>query len=270
MKKYFFLITTATALLLSCTATRTSTSGLKTNGNEHLVMAVAWYQHSAEATALCYQAFNIARFRLDQALANGGYSKLPAVVVDIDETMLDNSPYETRVINHTDNSNGWYGWTNEAIAKPVPGALEFALYSQSRNVPIFYITNRDDNERKSTLANLAKAGFPFANEEHLLTKQDLSYTTGNTSSKAGRRAKVSENHEIVLLIGDNLNDFSELFEDRSTNDGKNAVSKNQQQFGEKFILLPNPMYGAWEKPLYQYNEKLTDTEKAEWLRKSLR
>jgi 5'-nucleotidase (lipoprotein e(P4) family) len=92
---------------------------------------------------------------------------------------------------------------------------------------------------------------------------------GNTSSKTGRRTKVAENHEIILLIGDNLNDFSDVFEDRSTNNGKDAVAINQLQFGQKFIILPNPMYGAWEKPLLNYKDGLNDEEKTQLLKAKL-
>jgi 5'-nucleotidase (lipoprotein e(P4) family) len=85
----------------------------------------------------------------------------------------------------------------------------------------------------------------------------------------GRRAKVAENHKIILLIGDNLNDFSELFENRSSNNGKKAVEENRELFGLKFIVLPNPMYGAWEKPLYDYRNGLSDEEKTKMLKEKL-
>ncbi len=233
-------------------------------------MSVAWYQHSAEMAALYYQGFNIAQQRLNEAINANKHTKPLAVVVDIDETMLDNSPFEAMLITNADDLKGWYNWTAKATAKALPGSLAFAKYAQSNDVEIFFVTNRDDSERAVTLKNLAEAGFPYATEDHLLTKSDLSYSTGNTSSKVGRRAKVSENHEIVLLIGDNLNDFSGEFEDRSVNNGKEAVLKNHEQFGQKFIVLPNPMYGAWEKPLYNYRDGLGDEEKTKLLKSKLR
>jgi 5'-nucleotidase (lipoprotein e(P4) family) len=104
----------------------------------------------------------------------------------------------------------------------------------------------------------------------LLTKSDLSYSSGNTSSKTGRRAKVAENHSIILLIGDNLNDFSEIFEDRNADNAKDAVQKNQELFGQKFIILPNPMYGAWEKPVYDYKEGISDADKTLLLKSKLK
>jgi 5'-nucleotidase (lipoprotein e(P4) family) len=234
-----------------------------------LLVAVSWYQHAAEMEAIYYQGFNIAKMRLDEAIKEKSSSKPLAVVVDIDETMLNNSPFETSLLNQTYKLSDWYKWTSQASAKALPGALEFAKYAQSQNVEIYYVTNRDDNERVVTLKNLEDVGFPFADEKHLMTKSDLSESTGNTSTKEGRRNKVAENYEITLLIGDNLNDFSQIFEDRSKNDGKEAVEKNKEQFGKKFIILPNPMYGAWEKPLYDYKDNLNDSQKTILLKSKL-
>jgi 5'-nucleotidase (lipoprotein e(P4) family) len=252
---------------MSCSSTQKVT--VATGNQDKLLMAVSWFQHSAEMTALYYQGFNIARQRLDVAVDTNLSGRTLAVVVDIDETMLDNSPFETTLIKNADSQKGWSDWTSKASARALPGALEFAKYAQSRQVHIFYVTNRDDNERDVTIRNLQMEGFPYATQDHLLTRSDLSYTAGNTSSKTGRRTKVAENHEIILLIGDNLNDFSDVFEDRSINNGKDAVVKNQSQFGNRFIILPNPMYGAWEKPLYDYKEGLNDAEKTLLLKSKL-
>ena len=258
-----------TLLLVSCGTSKKTSNSAKIP-DDKLVLAVAWYQHSAEMAALYYQGFNIASQRLVEAVALNKAGKSLAVIVYIDETMLDNSPFETALMNNANFSEGWNDWTNKAEAKALPGALEFANYAKSKKVDVFYITNRNDSERKPTLLNLQKVGFPFSTDDHLLTRSDPSASTGNTSSKAGRRAKVAEKHEIILLIGDNLNDFSEMFEDRKTNGGKLAVDRNREDFGRKFIVLPNPMYGAWEKPLYDYREGLSEKEKTQLLRGKLK
>jgi len=268
MRLIVFSAILSSSLLISCSPTQKTTVA-KGNSQDKLLMAVSWYQHSAEMTALYYQGFNIARERLDEAIAAKKSGKPLAVVVDIDETMLDNSPFETAVIIADNTSPDWYNWTSKASAKALPGALDFAKYAQSRNVEIYYITNRDSSERAPTLKNLMSEGFPYAVADHLFTRNDLSFSNGNTSSKKGRRAKVAENHDIVLLIGDNLNDFSEIFEDRSSNNGKDAVAANREQFGNKFIILPNPMYGAWEKPLYNYQDKISEEQKTLLLKDKL-
>jgi len=238
--------------------------------SDRMIVALSWYQNAAEMNALYHQGFNIATERLDEHLAAGGFDKPAAVVVDIDETMLDNSPFETRIVKGTAAPGSWETWTDEANAKALPGALEFALYAESRGVEIFYITNRDDRDRTATLMNLKREGFPFATEKYLLTRSDTAFSTGSTSSKMARRARVSETHEILLLIGDNLNDFSEAFEDRSNNYGKDAVEKRKSEFGRKFIILPNPIYGAWEKPLIDNNKHLDEYGKTKLMKSKLK
>ena len=256
-------------VLISCCPNKRD-KVVSTNKEDKLLMAVSWYQQSGEMNALYYQGFNIARQRLDEAVAQKKHAKPLAVVVDIDETMLDNSPFEVALIHNANFKQGWYDWTAKASAKALPGSREFTKYAESKHVEVFYITNRDDKERIPTLQNLQKVGFSYATDDHLLTKSDLSITTGNTSSKEGRRGKVAENHEIILLIGDNLNDFSNVFEDRKQNGGKEAVEKNQSQFGQKFIILPNPIYGAWEKPLYNYIDTLSSERKTKLLKEKLK
>ena len=269
MRSNCFILLISAFLLTSCHTTSKveSPSG---KSQDKLLMAVSWYQNSGEMMALYYQGFNIARQRIDEAVTAESSAKPLAVVVDIDETMLDNSPFETILMNSADFQKGWYDWTSKASAKATPGALEFARYAQSKNVEIYYITNRDDKEREATLKNLQFLGFPFADNNHLYTRHDFSVANGNTSSKDSRRAKVAENHEIILLIGDNLNDFSGLFENRHENYGKQAVENSRDQFGRKFIILPNPMYGAWEKPLYDYRDGLSEDQKTELFRSKLR
>jgi len=178
---------------LSLTACKTTEkTGVTTAcDNDKLLMAVAWYQHAAEMTALYYQGFNIAQQRLDEALATNSGSKPLAVVVDIDETMLDNSPYETAVILKNTTIPNWNSWVTKAGAKSLPGAIEFVKYAESKNVEIFYITNRDDYEKEATIMNLIKEGFPFADNNHVLTRNDTAFSSGNISAKKGRRTKVT-------------------------------------------------------------------------------
>jgi len=269
MKAYYYPFLLAVILIIPFNRAA-SQNEVPSKPQDRLLAAVSWYQNSAEMTALYYQGFNIAHQRLGKAVKDNKKRKPLAVVVDIDETMLDNSPYESVLINQGDDRNGWKNWTDNAAAFPLPGALEFAMYAKSKKVEIFYITNRDDEERKPTLRNLQSFGFPYADESHLLTRGDTAYSNGNTSSKEGRRTKVVSTHKIILLIGDNLNDFATVFEDRNVNNGKEAVALNREQFGKTFIILPNPMYGAWEKPVYDYRNGLSETEKAGLMRSKLK
>ncbi|MDY6801017.1 MAG: 5'-nucleotidase, lipoprotein e(P4) family [Bacteroidota bacterium] len=259
MKKTFSVIFILSIISLSC-----NTPKEPQNTQDHLIMSVLWYQKSAEMKALYYQSFNWAKYRIEQELQQQKSDNKKAVIVDIDETMLDNSPFEANCV-HTGSgytTERWMEWAAKSSAKALPGAVEFSHFARSKEVEVFYISNRTVAEFDVTLKNLQKENFAFADSIHLLLKS-------NTSSKKLRRQIVENNYKIILLIGDNLGDFSEIFEDRSSNFGFNVVDKNKDFFGEKFIVLPNPMYGAWEKPIVESEKPLSDKEKIELRKKAL-
>lgn len=212
---------------------------------EYSVQSVLWQQKSSEYKALCYQAFNIAKLYLDHEIINNAHLAKPlAIITDIDETVMDNSPYNANMIktNTEYSKESWHDWGKKEQATSVPGALDFFQYAQSKNVEIFYISNRDEVQKAETISNLQKLGFPGADSTHLLLKD-------NTSKKQPRRDVVLNSHKVIMYLGDNLGDFSELFDglDRSTN-----LDSVKYKFGFEFIVLPNPMYGDWEsKEIYQ-------------------
>ena len=194
--------------------------------------------------------------------------KLRAVIVDLDETILDNSRYEGMLLQHRVNydQRTWTEWCNRAEATAVPGSVEFLRYASSRGVKVFYITNRNDSQKRGTATNLKKLGFPSVNDQTLLVQTDL-----KNSTKEPRRQSVSAKFRIVLLMGDDLNDFSDVFENSRTVESRAAAAdRYQEEFGKRFIMLPNPMYGNWENAIYGYNFKLTEAEKAEKRRSLLK
>jgi 5'-nucleotidase (lipoprotein e(P4) family) len=223
--------------------------------------AVLWTQTSGEARALAYQAFTLARMMLDRDLQVNRRSKLKrALVVDADETVLDNSRYQATLLKNRQNYDAqtWTDWVKRAEAEAIPGAVEFLRYAASRGVRVFYVTNRNLLEKEATATNLKKLGFPDVSDETLLVRTDA-----KTSSKEARRWTVEARFRIVLLMGDNLNDFAEVFQQSKTvADRLAAVERNKSQFGKRFIVLPNVMYGDWESAVYDYNFKLTEEEKA--------
>lgn len=229
--------------------------------------ATLWQQTSGERRALSYQAFNLARMMLDRDLRVNRRDRKPrAIVVDCDETILDTSRFEGKEITARMNYNqkDWTQWINRVEAEAVPGAVEFLRYASAHGVRVFYITNRYESQKPGTAANLKKLGFPNVNDQTLLIQTDL-----KESSKEGRRRNVGARYRIVLLMGDDLNDFAAVFENSTTIADRIAASdRYKQEFGKRFIVLPNAMYGNWESAMYGYNFKLTEAEKTE-KRKSL-
>lgn len=252
---------------VSCVAPRVSITNNNANSSDPIVdgklFSTAWQQRSAEYRALCYQAFNIARLRIDQSNSKN-FSKPKAIMTDIDETILNNSPYEAHQLlqgkDYDDAS--WNAWTSMVAADTMPGALHFLQYASAQGVEIFYVTNRNESERAGTLKNLKKFNFPNADVEHLLLK-------GKTSSKEDRKISIAENHTIVLLMGDNMNDFSFLFEKKNPDERSIVADNFAADFGDRFIVLPNPVYGDWEFSLYHYNYSLTPAQKDSVLKASL-
>ena len=180
--------------------------------------------------------------QLDIIIANTTDAKKPlAIAVDIDETVLSNSPYFGKQIQVDEDfsTSRWTEWIPQKKAKPIPGALHFLNEAKRKGVFVFYISNRAINQKNETIENLKLMEFPDTKTTQVLLKETI-------SGKEPRRPQIQENYDIVLLIGDNLSDFSEVFDNRSTLEINTKVDSLKSLFGKKFIFLPNPMYGYWE------------------------
>ena len=234
---------------------------------EYEVAAILWQQSAGEGRALAYQTFALARMLLDRDLRNRHIRMRRAVIVDLDETVLDNSRYEAELVKQQQNyPQGWTEWINRAEAAAIPGSVEFLNYAASRGVRVFYVTNRKPIEKEGTARNLKKLGFPEVSDQTLLVAPE-----SGSSSKEPRRQAISAKYHVVLLMGDDLNDFAEVFENSKTVESRIAATdRNKSQFGTRFVVLPNPMYGSWENSIYEYNFKLSEADKAALRRKRLK
>ena len=254
-------------VFISCTASIKSTqqqeqpANIPVNGK---LFSTAFMQTAGEYRAMCYQTYHFARLSLDNMMLTGKYAR-PVIVTDIDETILNNSAYEAhRTLKGLDYSvDSWYEWTSKSAADTIPGALGFFQHAASKGVEAFYITNRDERERAATLKNLVRFGFPNADSAHLLLRE-------NTSSKESRRQRLMQDHTILMLLGDNLADLHSLFDKKSVAERNNNVDQLSGEFGIRYIVLPNPIYGDWESALYQYNHKLSTAQKDSILRGAVR
>lgn len=223
-------------------------------------------QRAAEYKALCIQAFNIARWRVDESLLQTG-TKPKAIITDIDETFLDNSPYAVhQAMQGKDyEAASWHDWTGRGIADTIPGGLGFFTYAASKNITIFYITNREEQERAGTLHNLQSYHFPFADNQHLVTR-----SASSGSSKEERRRQVAADYDIILLLGDNLADFSSLFDKKTETERAANVQQVSAEFGKKFIVLPNANYGGWEDAVYDNSHSWTPAQKDSIIKSKLK
>jgi 5'-nucleotidase (lipoprotein e(P4) family) len=230
--------------------------------NDHLTLAVLYHQTAPEYRALCYQAYNLATVRMNQIVKRKGSADGLAVVLDLDETVLDNSPFEAKcVLDNVNYPAFWGDWCNLAKAEAVPGAAEFLNHAHALGVQIVYVSNRKEEFRKVTKDNLATLNLPAVKDEYLLLRD-------KESSKAARRAEIAKTHEIILLIGDNLNDFNDDFEKTTGGARMELTNMLKKSFAEKYIVLPNPMYGEWESELYK--KEMSENEQRDARYKALK
>lgn len=261
------LLTTTLGLLLAgCKSSQTTTTTTATEfDQDHLIQATLWYQNAAEYIALTNQIYNSAKVSMDEILRTSRFAKPPAVVLDIDETVLNNSPYAGFQVLHNQpfSPATWKEWTDKQDAKPIPGVLDFLQYAASKNVEVFYVSNRKIDERPATINNLKRYGFPNADTSHVFLR------TG-PSSKSARRDRVLETNSIAMLFGDNLGDIADEFEDKLTPKQRaSMVEKHKLAWGKNWIVLPNPGYGSWNSAIMGYQRGLTPAQQDSIRRASL-
>ncbi len=232
-----------------------------------LLHSVLWMQRSAEYYAACETVYLGALDALERALADTGWTasaeqkppfglKPPAIIVDCDETVLDNSPYEARLIlDKKSYPDGWDEWCCEEKAAAMPGALEYLREADRRGVAVFYVTNRDVKLDDCTWRNLRAQGFPqTATAEQVLSKGERE---GWGSDKSTRREYIARTHRIVQVAGDNLGDFIGYQE---TPEARERLAKDYMAWwGTRWLMLPNPAYGSWERALLNFDNSLSDS-----------
>lgn len=202
--------------------------------------AIRYQQRSAEVKALQRQCYALATLRLRAAVdENGGTGAGLAVVSDIDETILDNTPVMARAMHlgeHLDAFETWKLWEREGAPALLPGAAGFFRLADRLGVAIFYVSDRFEENKLATVATLSRLGLPQVHADRVLL-------FGPT--KAERRAAVERRHRIVLQLGDTLHDFDGCFAGASLDDQHRLAEDHGHRFGEDWIVFPNAAHGTW-------------------------
>ena len=259
MKKILIVLSTVLALSVSCSTASGTVSKTDTVNNvkqkdtvemsyeklqsQQTVLATAWMQESGEYRALAYQVYNSAkdRFFIEKSKPENKNKKL-AVIMDIDETVLNNIYTQGEYIKNGSNYSpkAWDEWVKAEKATAIPGAVEFVDHVYKNGGEVFFITNRSEVERVSTLNNLKKEGF-IADDKHLILK------TKESSKEARRKAVENSGYNVVIYVGDDLNDF--IDSGATSEEKRDKVDEIKNQFGKKYFILPNPVYGGFEAGL---------------------
>lgn len=266
------IITLACALSIVVPAIASAEPVAPTHDN---LNSTLWYQTSAEFRANSLQTYRQAEFMLPSLLSDknatallnqtNNYQNLPpAIIVDIDETILDNSPAAAHEIkfNHGFDLKNWDRWVSLKQAKAVPGAVQFLNQAQELGVTVLFISNRECKARENsascpqkddTIANLKLVGIKQVtnNQVWLKSEQD-----GWTSEKESRRIVAASKFRVIMLMGDDLGDFLPNVKKNITPEQRfQLVEKHQEYWGARWFMLTNPTYGSWETILEQPKTK---------------
>ncbi len=221
-----------------------------------LLNATLWVENSVEYKANTEAMYQLAKVRLDQALADkswtaateqtGNFQDLPpAIILDADETVIDNGAYESWLVKTGQDYAGktWAAWVADAKATAVPGAVDFTKYANSKGVKVFYVTNRTADQEDATRKNMEALGFPMGgNVDTFLMNNEK---TDWTSKKGTRRAFIAQDYRVLLLVGDNYGDFSDDY-GGSEADRQASYESNMAHIGHDWIFIANPEYGSFE------------------------
>jgi acid phosphatase len=258
-------------LLLACSMVSDEKDAAAPNLSQQNVLSALWLQTSAEYRALSLQVYSAAYAELPMALADKDRTATvptaadtaslpPAIIMDVDETVLSNARFQGDLIRHgTTFDRGLFSqWVNRSNAPALPGALEFVKAADQLGIKIFFVTNRDASLEAATRENLQRAGFPLERDfDNLLMRNERPEWTRD---KESRRSFIATNYRVIMIFGDDLNDFTSAAT-ISPGHRQNFVAESAEFWGRHWFLLPNPAYGSWEQALYGFRRNLDAGEK---------
>ena len=260
--------------------------------------AVFWHQKSQEYGGVTESLYYGSRDRLDEAISakewtasveqlkmGKPYPKKTAIVLDIDETVLNNSPLYARVVKdpNYDMGKGWASWTAQGRAKALAGSVDFIKYSLDKGVAVFFVSNRSCTQDGATIRNMKKVGFPTDNPKlHFISNNSqyndpFSYDSCPkmealvkgllgvkgpkwASYKWARRSAIAKKYRILMLFGDSQGDLYSLPPGKKTTkeeekrlllahltpEERDGIMKDYGDFfRDRWVQLPNSMYGNW-------------------------
>ncbi|GHC23847.1 5'-nucleotidase, lipoprotein e(P4) family [Aidingimonas halophila] len=204
-------------------------------------MGLRYQQQSAEVVALQRQGYALAKYRLEDKLEQHGDDEELALITDVDETVLDNSALLARDMAKCHDYttwDTWKHWEREGDPRLIPGAKDFLEFADEQGVDIFYVSDRYEENKDATIATLEDFELPQVGEDNVLLLGP---------PKAERRAAVTEDHTLVMQLGDSLHDFDGEFADADLEGQRDLVESNADRFGDDWIMFPNASYGDWDE-----------------------
>jgi len=229
-------------LLVGCASTAPSPDTASPVGEQPVLSEAAnWSRSSAEHEAVFQQIYRLAAIRLEELtgdLEPGTW----AVSLDGDETVIDNSLYQKEIslVGEKYTKETWDAWVRRLEAPALSGALEFLGLIHDRGGKIVIVTNRDEPYCELTREDFRRHGIPF---DLMLCRIDGKSEKGPRweAVRTGKASPELPPLEIVMWLGDNINDFPGLDQQL-----RHAPPEDFKAFGDRYFIFPNPMYGSWE------------------------
>lgn len=258
-----------------------SVSAAQAGGANDNLNSTVWMQTAVEYQGVTMGAYRLSTLMLDKALADKSWTAVPAeqtgafgdlppaVILDVDETVLDNSDYQGWMALNDESfgSKTWGAFVNTVASRPIAGSLEFTKYADSKGVEVFYVSNRTGELEEATRKNLEKYGYPMGgNVDTVLLKNER--PEWKSSKKSPRRAYIAKDYRVLLNLGDNFGDFVDDYKG-GLSERQAVMDNNKDLWGERWIMFPNPTYGSWESAPFGHNFKLSGEEKRDMKKDAL-
>lgn len=241
------------------------------NSSHPLLYPAAWSDTSVEYQASVLQTYVAARARLDEALADPQFCALPqlntdfaqlppAIILDLDETVISNGPFDSYLVRHheTYDPAAWRDWVTCAEAEALPGVIEFLQECHARGIHIFYVTNRLAEEEADTRRNLHTIGAPLPKDYDCMLMRNEQENW--PSDKSSRRELIAQSHRVIMLFGDDFNDFVSA-RNQTPTQREQLFTQHAEHWGIHWFLLPNPVYGSWEESLFEGDYSIPETKR---------
>lgn len=223
------------------------------------VLSINWVQTSVEYRQVCEQTWNAALSSLTNAIRDrdwplaygaGNGAGAPAILLNIDDTILDNSPFQASSAqqNLGYSQERWETWVTNSSAGAVPGAIRFVSAVKKLGVKVFYITNRTLAQREATERNLGRLGFPIEDDKTVAVLYRQA-----SSRRESRISLLASRYRLLMSIGSDLSHFVDI-QSAGLEERRAVFDLHRDKWGKNWIMFPNPMYGSWEVALYERGE----------------
>ena len=208
---------------------------------DSLPLALRWYRTSAEMRGLFLQTYHVATHELERRV-HATKPSTWAVILDADETVLDNSQYQLMSGGRGYTEESWNEWVRMSAATALPGSVDFTKRVHALGGKIVIVTNRSQAVCPETIDNLRSVGIAA---DEVLCQPIGAAGDKNPRFEAvqnGTAPSVLPPLNVLMWFGDNIQDFPHL-----TQRLRGEISAEYAAFGRIYFLLPNPLYGSWSK-----------------------